>query len=120
MLKFISYKQVTTEMVDILRKSGYEVFYVAGQDEDYDASKVCQKANAEGMILLTGDEELAEGVVAQKQIQSGLLFYRHEGEDALVEAEELMRTVQKNEKDLPYSYSRLVHGKLKQTALEGA
>lgn len=120
MLKFISYKQVTSEMVDILRKSGYEVFYVAGQDEDYDSDSVCQKANTEGMILLTGDEDLAEEVVAKKQIQSGLLYYRHLGESPLEEAAELMRAVQENEAELPFAYSRLVAGRLKKKSLGGA
>ncbi len=117
MLKFISYKQVTTEMVDILRKSGYEVFYVAGQDADYDIDSVCQKANAEGRILLTGDEALAEEVLNKQKILSGLLYYRHTGKEALLEAAELMRIVQQHSADLSNTYTRVVDGKVKQKSL---
>jgi predicted nuclease of predicted toxin-antitoxin system len=107
MLKFISYKQIPTEVVTILRESGYEVFYIASDDADATVVSVCEHANKDGYIVLTGDETFVKEALMDNRLESGLLQVAPNKLVALQLAELLMRTIQKNETNLPYCYHRL-------------
>lgn len=121
MLKFITYKQVTTELVSILRDSGYEVFYVASPDSDMDITSVCQKANAENYILLTSDLDLAQEVLKGKRITSGLLYVQHVPDvSSFKEAGVVMRAVQKHGEDISFSYTEIIGETVRIKKLEGA
>ena len=121
MLKFISYKQITTELVAILRESGHEVFYVASLDSDMDVLSVCQKANDENYILLTCDAEVAEDAYNNKRIFPGLLYVQHlQDVSPFEEAAKVMRLVQKHEKEMPYAYTSIIGNQVKIKRLAGA
>ncbi len=71
-------------------------------------SAVCQKANAENFILLSGDTEVKDRALKEGRLTSGLLFVQFSvGISLLEEAAIVMRLVQKHGEELLYSYTRL-------------
>jgi len=107
MLKFLSYKQIPTEVVAVLRESGYEVFYVASDDADATVVSVCEHANKDSYIVITGDEAFVKEALMDKRLQSGLLQVLQTKLAPLQLAELLMRAIQKNGDNLPYCHHRL-------------
>lgn len=72
--KFIAYKGVTSDVIEILRNESYEVFYIPEEDQTIQLADITRRANGEGYLLCTGDDELAQRVANERLIQQGILL----------------------------------------------
>ncbi|WMX16411.1 DUF5615 family PIN-like protein [Aureispira sp. CCB-E] len=72
--KFIAYRSVESEVITAIRNNKHEVYYATELDADTSEEKLCQKANGEGYIFLTGDKEFAQDLYQNQRVQSGIML----------------------------------------------
>lgn len=80
-LRFIVDENIEVEIVEAIRKMGYDVEYVAETDPGATDEVLLQKARHLGAILVTNDKDFGELVFRRKQVTAGVLLLRLPGVD---------------------------------------
>lgn len=119
-MQFIAYREMDAQLLSLLRNQGYEIFYIADGDSNYNEESICQKANGENFVLMTGDEALADRLADNKRIQSGILVLKISEGEAIVRAKIVADALREHAADIPYSYSILTKGNWKSKKLATA
>jgi hypothetical protein len=78
-LKLVADENVDRPIVELLRKSGYIVYYVQEMEPGITDEQVIQRANEEGALLLTSDSDFGEMVFRQGKFVQGIILMRLAG-----------------------------------------
>lgn len=118
--KFIAYRAVETEVISAMRGNQHEVFYAAEQDQQTTADALCQKANGEQYILLTGDKAFAEELYEQQRVQSGIILVDVPSDNVYEKAKAVLSAIQEQEEQLLGTYTTILPKRVKSKAIKGA
>ena len=78
-MKFIADECIDRQIIDLLRKIGYEILYVTEIEPGISDKKVLDIANRESAVLITADKDFGELVFRQNKITSGIILIRLTG-----------------------------------------
>lgn len=118
--KFIVYRTIHADIVSAIRNNGYEVFYVAAADQETSVDDVCKKANGEGYLLMTGDNNLAKDLIDNQRIQSGLVLIDIASDNSITDAEIVTKAIQKSGNSLVNAFTTIQQRNTKSKPLTGA
>ena len=72
-LCFFADENIETEIVDVLRKMGYETTEVSDSMPGAEDDEILQDAQHHGCILITNDKDFGELVFRQKRATAGVI-----------------------------------------------
>lgn len=75
-MKLLADEGVDKPIVDILRKSGFDVHYILETNQGADDEAVLEISNREGRILLTQDKDFGELVFRLQKVHYGIILIR--------------------------------------------
>ena len=78
-MKILADEGVDRPIVERLRQSSYQVWYVAEMEPGISDEVVLDLANREGAVLLTADKDFGELVFRQERITKGVILIRLAG-----------------------------------------
>jgi predicted nuclease of predicted toxin-antitoxin system len=78
-MNFLADENIETEIVDLLRNSGYEVEFVLEMSLGIGDKEIILQANRKSSILLTSDKDFGELVFRQRLIHNGVILIRLHG-----------------------------------------
>ncbi len=78
-MKFIADECIDWQIIDLLRKIGYEILYVPEIEPGISDKKVLDIANKESAVLITADKDFGELVFRQNRVTSGIILIRLAG-----------------------------------------
>ncbi len=86
-LCFLADKNIESEVVDLLRKSGYETTHIADLAPGAEDDEILQEARYHDCILITNDKDFGELVFRQKRSTAGVILIRMPGVTPSLKAE---------------------------------
>ncbi len=84
MLNFLADVNIEKSIIDELKKSGYDIKWIAEVNPHMDDISIFKMASEENRILLTNDKDFGEIVFRQKLVTSGIVLFRIKGQSANV------------------------------------
>lgn len=78
-MNFLADENIETEIVDLLRNSGYEIEYVLEMSPGVGDKEIILQANRSSSILITSDKDFGELVFRQRLIHNGVILIRLHG-----------------------------------------
>lgn len=78
-MNFLADESIDKQIVDILRKEGYAVDYVAEIEPSISDDVVLDMANGKSAVLITADKDFGELVFQKRQISDGVILIRLAG-----------------------------------------
>jgi predicted nuclease of predicted toxin-antitoxin system len=78
-LKLVADEGVDRQIVDLLRREGFEVTYIAELDAGISDELVLELAVKAGALLVTGDKDFGELIFRQQRSSEGVLLVRLAG-----------------------------------------
>ncbi|MDH4099045.1 MAG: DUF5615 family PIN-like protein [Nitrospirota bacterium] len=109
-MKFLADEGVDRQVVERLRHSGHNVWYVAEMSPGISDDVVLDLANKEGALLLTADKDFGELVHLQRRISSGVLLLRLGGISPDSKAERVMIAVGEHGDELLQAFTVVTAG----------
>lgn len=80
-MKFLADVNIEKNIVDELKRMGYDIAWVADLDRHLDDMSILRIAQNDHRILLTNDKDFGEIVFRQKLIPTGIVLFRIKGQD---------------------------------------
>lgn len=99
-MKLIADENVDRPIVELLRKSGFIIYYIQEMEPGITDEQVIQRANNEGALLLTSDSDFGEMVFRQGKIVQGIILMRLAGLSFQRKGEILIRAIKEHEDNL--------------------
>ena len=118
--KFIAYKGIESELISAIRNNQHEVYYATEIDQDTSEEALCQKANSESYIFLTGDRSLAEDLYDQKKVQSGIMLVDVNEDNMVAKAKVVLDAIDDNGARLSGTYATVTKQRVKLKSITGA
>ena len=118
--KFIAYREVEAELISAMRNNAHEVFYVTELDHDTSEDSICQKANTENYIILTGDKAFAQTLYDDNKIQSGIMLVDVHEDNLVAKAKVVLDAIDEHSAHLSGHYTTITKQKVKQKGIAGA
>lgn len=112
-MQYLAYKGIAGVWLDLMRRQGLDVFYIAEGDATFDERTVCEKAHEEGRVLLTADEALGERLLREKLLRTGIVVFKPGKLSELAAAKLLTDTLRNRAADLSGNYGVLAKNGLK-------
>lgn len=78
-MNFLSDESVDKPIVDLLRRRGHRVWYVAEMEPGISDEAVLDLANQETLMLVTSDKDFGEMVFRQSRLGPGIILLRLAG-----------------------------------------
>jgi len=78
-VRYLADESVERQIVDALRRAGYEVDYIAELAPGADDPDVLERANRGSSVLITGDKGFGELVYRRRQQNTGVVLLRLSG-----------------------------------------
>jgi predicted nuclease of predicted toxin-antitoxin system len=78
-LNLLADENVDQQIIDLLRREGHTVTYVAELDPGIDDEQVLERANEASALLLTADRDFGELVFRQHRLSGGVILFRLSG-----------------------------------------
>ena len=78
-MRLVADEGVEREIVEQLRRDGFDVLYVAELDPGISDEQVLSHSNNETVLLITSDKDFGELVFRQKRVHAGVILIRLEG-----------------------------------------
>lgn len=78
-MKVLADENVDRPIVEQLRQSGYQVWYIAEMEPGIPDDSILDLANQEKALLLTADKDFGELVFRQKKVTTGIILIRLAG-----------------------------------------
>jgi predicted nuclease of predicted toxin-antitoxin system len=75
-VNFLADESIDRQIVDLLRQDGHSVWYVAEMDPGIGDDVILDRANDEGVMLLTADKDFGELVFRQRRLTAGVVLTR--------------------------------------------
>lgn len=73
-MKFLADVNVEKQIIDYLKKSGYNILWVPDLDCRMIDEKILEVANKEKRILITNDKDFGDIIFRQKHISTGIIL----------------------------------------------
>jgi predicted nuclease of predicted toxin-antitoxin system len=102
---FLADENIETEIVDLLRKSRYEVEYVLEMSPGVGDKEIVSRANKNNSILVTSDKDFGELVFRQHLVNNGVILIRLHGMPAGQKAEIVLNFLKDYSGKIPNSFS---------------
>jgi predicted nuclease of predicted toxin-antitoxin system len=81
MLKFLADVNIENDLVDFLKKQGYDVLWIPDYDCRLKDDELLELANDSDRILITNDTDFGELVFLQRKISTGIILIRVKEQD---------------------------------------
>jgi len=107
---FLADESIDRQIVERIRRDGYEVQAVAEISPGISDTQVLSRANEAGAVLLTADKDFGELVFRQRQVHSGVVSVRLAGHAPEVKAEIVAAAINAHADELEFGFS-VVTGK---------
>jgi predicted nuclease of predicted toxin-antitoxin system len=104
-MNFLADENIETEIVDLLRNSGYEVEYVLEMSPGVGDKEIVSRANKNNSILVTSDKDFGELVFRQRLVHNGVILIRLHGIATEKKAEIVLNFVKEYNSKIPNSFS---------------
>lgn len=99
-MKFLADENVEKAVVDLLRKRGHDVIYIAEKSPSLSDDEVLKLARREHRILVTNDKDFGELVFLQGKLSDGILLLRLMDESASRKASYIDNLLRQMKKEL--------------------
>lgn len=80
MMKFLADVNIEKDLVDFLKKQGYDVLWIPDYDCRLKDDELLKLANKENRIIITNDTDFGEIVFLQKKVSAGIILIRVKGQ----------------------------------------
>jgi uncharacterized protein (DUF433 family)/predicted nuclease of predicted toxin-antitoxin system len=84
MLRFLADVNVEKRIVDFLREAGYDVLWIPDFDCEMEDRELLNLAERDQRVLITNDKDFGEFFFLQRQVKSGIILFRIEGQGTTV------------------------------------
>jgi|VirMetMinimDraft_7_1064189.scaffolds.fasta_scaffold79096_2 hypothetical protein len=118
--KFIAYRAVDSELISAMRSNQHEVYYATELDADTSEASLCQKANGERYILLTGDKAFAQELFQNQRVQSGIMLVDVKEENVHARAKVVLDAIDENNDQLLGNFATVTKQSVRLKAIPGA
>jgi predicted nuclease of predicted toxin-antitoxin system len=109
-MRILADESVDRQVVDRLRRDGYDVYYVAEMEPGISDEQVLHLANREADFLLTADKDFGELVFRRHRISCGVMLVRLAGLVPRRKAEIVAAAVRQHVEELPGAFSVITPG----------
>ncbi len=109
-MKFLADECVDRQIVDVLRKIGFQVQYVAEMNPGISDTDVLESANRESAVLLTTDKDFGELVFRQRLLMQGVILVRLAGLSPDRKAEMVSSAVSEHQDKLHDAFTVITPG----------
>ena len=99
-MTFVADESVDKQVVDAIRRLGYEVLSIAESAPGMADEGVLNKANEEHSVLLTADKDFGELVFRQGRVHSGIVLLRLAGLGPEAKARIVVSAIEKHVSEL--------------------
>ena len=107
---FLADESVDRQIVETIRRAGYEVQAIAEISPGIPDTQVLSRANEAGAVLLTADKDFGELIFRQHQVHSGVVLVRLAGYASEAKAEIVVAAINAHAEELESGFS-VVTGK---------
>lgn len=104
-MNFLADENIETEIVDLLRNSGYEVKYVLEMSPGVGDKEIISQSNKNNSILITSDKDFGELVFRQHLVHYGVILIRLHGIPAGKKSEMVLNFLKDYSGKIPNSFS---------------
>ncbi len=104
-MNFIADENVDQQIVDYLRKNGYDVLYVEEMAPGVSDEIVLSKANETNSLLITADKDFGEMVFRQKHLTAGVILIRLAGIPPSKKAELILSAINQHSSEIKNSFT---------------
>lgn len=118
--KFIAYRAVDSELITAMRSNQHEVYYATELDADTSEETLCQKANGERYIFLTGDKAFAQELFQNQRVQSGIMLVDVHEENVHAKAKVVLDAIDENRDQLLGNFATVTKQSVRLKAIQGA
>jgi ABC-type Na+ transport system ATPase subunit NatA len=118
--KFIAYKAVDAELISAMRSNQHEVYYATELDADTSEDSLCQKANEEQYILLTGDKGFAEDLYGNQRVKYGIMLVDVNEENVHAKAKVVLDAIDDNDSQLVGNFATVTKQKVRLKVIQRA
>ena len=80
MLKFLADVNIEKDLVEFLKKQGFDVLWIPDYDCKLKDDELLELANKEKRILITNDTDFGELIFLQNKISTGIVLIRVKGQ----------------------------------------
>jgi predicted nuclease of predicted toxin-antitoxin system len=102
---FLADESIDRQIVEAVRRIGYEVLSIAEISPGIPDSQVLNRANEAGAVLLTADKDFGELVFRQHLLHSGVVLVRLAGSAPEAKAEILAAVIEARAGELELAFS---------------
>lgn len=117
-MRFLADENIERAVVELLRRGGHDVAYVAEGGGSPSDDEVLERARRERRILLTNDKDFGELVFLQGRLAAGVLLLRLEEERARVKARRVAEIVGRLGRRLPGRFTVAGDGRVRSRKLK--
>ena len=103
-MKFIADECVGLQIIEHLRKKGYEVLYILEINPGVSDNELLSLANKESAVLITLDKDFGEMVFRQNMLTSGVILLRLSGLDIENKAIITADAIEKYQKEIKNNF----------------
>jgi predicted nuclease of predicted toxin-antitoxin system len=104
MLKFLADVNIEKDVVDFLKKQGFDVLWIPDYDCRLEDDDLLELANKEKRILITNDTDFGEIVFLQKKISKGIVLIRVKGQEVHIKLRVLRKLIKFHSDKLKNSF----------------
>ncbi len=112
-MKLYADEGIDRQIVEGLRRAGFDVAYAAESDPSLADDSILAKATAEGRLFLTSDKDFGELVYRLEKANEGVVLVRLAGLSADVKARLVVEAISSHSRELPGAFSVLSPGLLR-------
>jgi len=112
-MKLLADESVDRDIVDRLRSDGFEIIYVSEESPSIEDDAVLDRANAESVVLLTGDKDFGELVYRLGRVHTGIVLSRLGGLSAERKAEIVSQAFRTHSADFEGAFSVITPGSIR-------
>lgn len=102
-MKLLADENIDGPVVELLRKAGHDVLYIAEAMPGSPDESVVECANLQGRLLITADKDFGDILIRQRKISHGLLLLRLAGCPNSQKAAMVTGVIERHEAELPVS-----------------
>ncbi|MBL0309488.1 MAG: DUF5615 family PIN-like protein [Bacteroidetes bacterium] len=104
-MRFVADEGLDAPIVELLRNSGYDVFYIKEEHPGLADEEVLKISNERNDVLIAYDKDFGELVYRLKQLHSGIILVRLSGMKPKEKARIVVQTIREHEVELQGAFT---------------
>jgi len=112
-MKFLADEGIDLPIVETLRNSGYDVYYIAESAVGILDTAILKKSNDENRILMTRDKDFGELAFRDKMVHSGIILNRLHELSAENKARIVLKVIEDYQSELIGSFTVIQPNKIR-------